>query len=254
MVRAVVYVVCSLARGRLRRGGVPGPIWNRPLHRSAIIQGPQFSEWRRAPPPVVGAGFIPPAGVRAAAGFPGRCKHRPLQRFVIAQGCAFPVGRGTSRRRKPGRYGIGPYRGLRCCAVCGFPGGRASPPVCRGGPWPSRGCPRRRNFPVRHRGFPGSVGRAFTPAAPWRFQKSGPCVAAGFGGMGASRPTAARVVAGSHLGRAFAPVRGVRRFMPRPGGRRPRGRACRRCTAASGAGRGGRAGRRRGTGRQRTTR
>ena len=192
--------------------------------------------------------------VGGGAGFPGRCKHRPLQRFVIAQGCAFPVGRGTSRRRKPGRYGIGPYRGLRCCAVCGFPGGRASPPVCRGGPWPSRGCPRRRNFPVRHRGFPGSVGRAFTPAAPWRFQKSGPCVAAGFGGMGASRPTAARVVAGSHLGRAFAPVRGVRRFMPRPGGRRPRGRACRRCTAASGAGRGGRAGRRRGTGRQRTTR
>ena len=74
----------------------------------------------------VGAGFIPPAGVCVATGFPGRCKHRPLQRFAIPLAATVPhlphtlpsvVGadsisaRGRLRRRKPGRYGIGPYRG-----------------------------------------------------------------------------------------------------------------------------------------------
>ena len=67
---------------------------------------------------------------------------------------------------------------------CGFPFGRAFAVVRRGGPWPSRGSPRRRNFPVYRRVFPGSVGRAFTPAAPRQFQNRNIHAAAGCGGMG----------------------------------------------------------------------
>ena len=87
---------------------------------------------------------------------PGRCEHRPLQRLRYRRSCGLPFGRrplppsvgadsisarGAPRRRKPGRYGIGPYRGVRCGRVCGWP-----------------------------RGLPGTVGRAFTPAAPQRFK------------------------------------------------------------------------------------
>ena len=42
--------------------------------------------------------------------------------------------------------------------------------------------------------------RAFTPAAPWQFQNRNVRAAAGFGGMGASRPTAARVAAAVPVG------------------------------------------------------
>ena len=47
----------------------------------------------------------------------------------------------TPHRREPGGYGIRPY----------------------GVPWGL-------HFPGRPPDFPGSVGRAFTPAAPWRFK------------------------------------------------------------------------------------
>ena len=107
---------------------------------------------------------IPPAEPRAAARFPGRCKHRPLHGFAMPQGCGFPFGRAFAAVR-------------------------------RGGPWPSREPPRRRNFPVYRRVFRGSVGRAFTPAAPRQFQNRNVRAAAGSGGMRASRPTAARVAA-----------------------------------------------------------
>ena len=92
-------------------------------------------------PSIVGAGFIPPAGVCAAAGFPGR-------------------------------YGIGPYRGLRYR--------------------------RRRGFPVRT-GLPSIVGAGFIPPA-------GVCPAAGCGGMRASRPTVAWVLAAVRFGRSFSVV------------------------------------------------
>ncbi len=98
-------------------------------------------------------GGIPPAGPCPATRFPGRCKHRPLHRFAMSQGCGFPFGRAFAA-------------------------------VCMGGPWTSRGSPRRRNFPVCRRVFRGSVGRAFTPAAPWKFQNRNVCAAAGSGGMG----------------------------------------------------------------------
>ena len=112
---------------------------------------------------------IPPAEPCAAAGFPGRCKHRPLHGFATPQGCSFPFG-------------------------------RAFAVVRRGGPWPSRKTLRRCNFPVRRRVCPGSVGRAFTPAAPWQFQNRNVRAAAGCGGMRASRPTAARVAAAIPVG------------------------------------------------------
>ena len=98
-------------------------------------------------------GGIPPAGPCAVTRFPGRCKHRPLHRFAMPQGCGFPFG-------------------------------RAFAVVRRGGPWPSREPLRRRNFPVCRRVFPGSVGRAFTPAAPRQFQNWNVRAAAGSGGMG----------------------------------------------------------------------
>ena len=114
-------------------------------------------------------GGIPPAGPCAAAWFPGRCKHRPLHGFATPQGCSFPFGRAFAAVR-------------------------------RGGPWPSREPLRRRNFPVYRRVFPGSVGRAFTPAAPRQFQNRNVRAAAGSGGMRASRPTAARVAAAVPVG------------------------------------------------------
>ena len=119
-----------LRRRRVRRDGASRPTAARTAAAIPVGQKKKL---------FVGAGFIPPAGVRAAAGFPGRCEHRPLQRFAITWECRFPVGRGPH-------------------------------PVCRGGPWPSRGTLRYRISPVGIRVSPRSVGRAFTPAAPWRFQ------------------------------------------------------------------------------------
>ena len=114
-------------------------------------------------------GGIPPAGPCAATRFPGRCKHRPLHGFATPQGCGFPFGRAFAAVR-------------------------------RGGPWPSRGALRCHALPVGHHVSPRSVGRAFTPAAPWQFQNRGVRAAAGSGGMRASRPTVARVAAAVPVG------------------------------------------------------
>ena len=74
---------------------------------------------------------------------PGQCEHRPLQRLRYRRSCGLPFGRsplppsegadpisapGAPRCRKPGRYGIGPYRG---CGVAGFAVGRG---VCPAAP------------------------------------------------------------------------------------------------------------------------
>ena len=70
---------------------------------------------------------------------------------------------------------------------CGGGGGRSAAGLTinrRGGFHIRPGCSRRRNFPVCRRVFPGSVGRAFTPAAPRQFQNRNVRAAAGSGGMG----------------------------------------------------------------------
>ena len=168
--------------------------------------------------------------------------NRPLQAAGQSPRPSAGVGGGA------GRGGMRASRPTAARVVAGSPVGWAFATVCRGGPWPSRGG-------LRRGGVPGPIwNRPLQAAGQSPRPSAGVGGGVGCGGMRASRPTAARVVSGIRLGRAFAPVRGVRRFMPRPGGRRPRGRACRRCTAASGADRGGRAGRHRGTGRQRTAR
>ena len=144
---------------------------------------------------------------------------------ISARGC-------LPRRRVRRDEGIPPYDRPGGCSPFRF--GGAFRKVCRGGIYPARGLaatqgPRDdlrpksracgpvglRNAPAgavrassptgERRGgghfpgwppcLPGPVGRAFTPAAHWQFQKMAPCAAAGCGGMRASRPTAARAVA-----------------------------------------------------------
>ena len=98
-------------RRRVRRDGASRPTAARTAAAIPVGQKKKL---------FVGAGFIPPAGVRAAAGFPGRCEHRPLQRFAMTRRLCFPgwprrfplaVGadsisaRGRSRRRRVRRDG-----------------------------------------------------------------------------------------------------------------------------------------------------
>ena len=93
----------------MRRDG--GIALQRALRRSGL---------REAPNLFVGAGFIPPAGVCPATGFPG-AQCAPLQ--GVRGGAGYTVSHGpparrggfhirpqTSRHRKPGRYRIGPYK------------------------------------------------------------------------------------------------------------------------------------------------
>ena len=82
---------------------------HRPLQRPDITAGPRFPRLAAGLPWFVGEGFIPPAGVPAAAGSGGMRASRPT----------------AARGRVP------------------FPFGRAFAMVCRGGPWPSRGTLRR---------------------------------------------------------------------------------------------------------------
>ena len=63
-----------------------------------------------------------PTTARAAAAVPVGPRRKNVRRGGI-----YPA-RGTLRRRKPGRYGIGPYRGLRFRRGCAFPVGRRPPP------------------------------------------------------------------------------------------------------------------------------
>ena len=179
---------------------------HRPLQRSDITAGPRLARLAAGPSWFVGEGFIPPAGVPAAAGCGGMRASRPT----------------AARERVP------------------FPFGRALAMVCRGGPWPSRGTLRRhrprgtisglRAGPVarlasetrlraqcKHRPLQRSditagprlarlaagpswfVGEGFIPPA-------GVPAAAGCGGMRASRPTAARGRVPFPFGRALAMV------------------------------------------------
>ena len=78
------------------RAFTPAAPWRIQKWRVCGIAGVAFSRLAAGLAPFVGAGFIPPAGVCAAAMSPGRCKHRPLQRFVITWGRVFPVGRYAS--------------------------------------------------------------------------------------------------------------------------------------------------------------
>ena len=111
----------------------------------------------------VGEGHGPPADPCVAASPAGRCEHRPLQRLRYRRGCGFPFGcrplppsvgadsisaRGAPRRRKPGRYGIGPYRGCANAEVAAY--GVASGLVIgrRGGIHPTRGTLRQRGLAV----------------------------------------------------------------------------------------------------------
>ena len=133
-------------------------------------------------PSIVGAGFIPPAGVCAAAGVrrdegippygrPGGCGRSGLA------GCV----------RKACRGGIYPSR-----KPCRSPHthGRAAALLYEPVQIPPSGWPQTQNL---------FVGAGFIPPA-------GVCAAAGCGGMRASRPTDARVVAAVRFGRSFRKV------------------------------------------------
>ena len=138
---------------------------------------------------------IPPYGRPGGCG----CPVWPVVfgRFV-GEGHGPPAGLAAARGPRDDAS-IVPYRGLRYRRRCGSPVGRRPCRFVGADSISARGCSRRRVFPVGLYVFPRPVGRAFTPTAPWRFQKSGPCAAAGSGGMRASRPTAVRVVAASRL-------------------------------------------------------
>ena len=77
------------------------------------------------------------AAARGAAGWghpalrsPGWLRLSPLAQSIkfIRRDGIYPA-RGAPRRRKPGRYGIGPYGGAGCAGGCGFPVGRPVFPV-----------------------------------------------------------------------------------------------------------------------------
>ena len=124
------------ARGGFRRRKVCGTM--QASSPTKVYYNPEVAVSRLAagPPWFVGEGFIPPAGVCAAARSGGMRASRPTVARVVE---ASPVGRAFAMVR-------------------------------RGGPWPSRGTLHRRIFLVGLYVFNFSVGRAFTPAAHWRFQ------------------------------------------------------------------------------------
>ena len=111
------------------------------MHASSPTKGdynPEGAGSRLAvgPPWFVGEGFIPPAGVCAAARSGGMRASRPTVARVVA---AAPVGRASAMvcRMRASRPTV-------ARVVAAAPVGRASAMVCRGGPWPSRGTLRRR--------------------------------------------------------------------------------------------------------------
>ena len=121
--------------------------WGHPALR--LSGWPRPSRLAGRSPWAVGAGFIPPGDVGAAAGAPGTMQ-------------------------------------------ASSPTGVATPPILR--------------FPGWWLWFPRSVGRAFTPAAPWWFQNWNIRAAARSGGMRASRPAFARLAAAIPVGRTLAAV------------------------------------------------
>ena len=116
------------ARGRLRRRGVPGPIWNRPLQRFAIPQKARFPGWYG--PSVDRRGGIYPArgclprrGVRRDEGIPPYGRLGGYSRSGLAGHFGRFVGEGFIPPGPCAAAGsrddasIVPYRGLRCDKV-----------------------------------------------------------------------------------------------------------------------------------------
>ena len=148
------------------------------------------SGWPQTQNLFVGAGFIPPAGVCAAAGPRDDASIVPYRGLSSHRVCGFPVGHGPAVGRRGGIYpsrgclrrrgvrrdeGIPPYgrfigsayAGKAACfrrGVRGFPVGRGPAVGRRGGLYPSRGCSRRRGV-RRAEGIPPYghfIGSAYT--------------------------------------------------------------------------------------------
>ena len=135
---------------------------------------PERSPGRTMCAPTWGGGS---AGLRPAAGFP------PVRRGGI-----YPA-RGTLRRRKPGRYGIGPYRGGAGCA--GFAVGL--PPLSKGG-----GTAEGRDGGIALRRTDASFWRHFAAGQSPDLRSRPPLTRGPIGSVRrdeASRPTVARAVA-----------------------------------------------------------
>ena len=168
------------------------------FERSAVTEGLPYGGhcavpvWPEAQNLFVGAGFIPPAGVCAAAGFPG-AQCAPLQGARWGRLCGWPRGFPSARR---GGFHIRPHASPRRKAPGTMQASSPTEVCCNAGP----------RFSGSPRGLPRPVGRAFTPAAPRRFQNRNVRPAAGPGGMRASRPTNARAVAAVLFGRSFSVV------------------------------------------------
>ena len=143
--------------------------------------------WPKTKKLFVGAGFIPPAGVRAAAGSggmghpalrpPGR--PRPFRlaqnKKIIRRGGIYPARRRSRRRGVPGTMRASSPTEVCNDAKVVFSRLAAAFSVgCRGGFHIRPRNPALPHFPGWYPCFPRSVGRAFTPAAPWQFQKRNP--------------------------------------------------------------------------------
>ena len=129
------------------RGGAC-PFREPPRHRrpgGMRASRPTFARMAAAAPPgrafatACRGGACPSRKPRPAARPPGRCKHRPLQRSPRGEVVASGLAAGSALIR---RGGIHPTR--KTLRQCGFAVGRGV--------------------------LPGTVGRAFTPAAPQRFK------------------------------------------------------------------------------------
>ena len=156
----------------------------RALRRSALARSAKFI--RRG-------GIYPARGVCAAAGFPGRTMCAPTRGTRRGSVCGWPRGFPSARR---GGFHIRPHASPRRKAPGTMQASSPTEVCCNAGP----------RFSGSPRGLPRPVGRAFTPAAPRRFQNRNVHPVAGCGGMRASRPTNARAVAAVLFGRSFSVV------------------------------------------------
>ena len=170
--------------------GPGGMRTSRPTNARVVAAVPV---WPEAQNLFVGAGFIPPAGVRPVAGFPGRTMCAPTRGTRRGSVCGWPRGFPSARR---GGFHIRPHASPRRKASGTMQASSPTEVCCNAGP----------RFSGSPRGLPRPVGRAFTPAAPRRFQNRNVRPAAGPGGMRASRPTNARAVAAVLFGRSFSVV------------------------------------------------
>ena len=151
--------------------------------------------------PNVGADSISARGVCGAAGSGGVRAPRPTSARRVM---TVPFGRAFAMICRGGIYpsrghlrrgGVpGTISGLRA-GPCGPVGLRNAPAGAVQASSPTEVCYNAgTRFPGWPPCFPCSVGRAFTPAAPWQFQNWGLGITARSGGVRAPRPTSARVV------------------------------------------------------------